>query len=112
MMFPLTVGKAPYPDYKALSIAQEDLGKLFPEFNGVAVRSQWGGYMDATPDHLPVIGELESAVGLLVASGFSGHGFGLGPSAGKRIVDLATVGQAEARNRACGYPSISRNLWS
>ena len=87
--------QGPYPDHKALARARLELGKLFPELDGIAVQAEWGGYLDSTPDALPLIGEVENVQGLLVASGYSGHGFGTGPIGGKRIVELATRGQAD-----------------
>ena len=42
------------------------------------------GYIDMTPDEIPVISPLDAVPGLFLASGFSGHGFGLGPGAGRR----------------------------
>ncbi len=38
----------------------------------------------------PAIGETAEVPGLIIAAGFSGHGFGIGPGAGKLIADLAT----------------------
>lgn len=47
----------------------------------------WAGMIDATPDVVPVIDAIESCPGLFLANGFSGHGFGIGPGAGKVIAD-------------------------
>ena len=44
-------------------------------------RASWAGYIDATPDAIPVIGEAGPA-GLVLATGFSGHGFAMGPIVG------------------------------
>jgi glycine/D-amino acid oxidase-like deaminating enzyme len=43
-----------------------------------------------TPDAVPVISPVESLPGLIIATGFSGHGFGIGPGAGKLASELAT----------------------
>lgn len=48
----------------------------------------WGGLIDLTPDALPVIDAPESIAGLVVAAGFSGHGFCLGPVSGLLCADL------------------------
>lgn len=87
--------EAPYPDHEALAKGHVVLGKIFPELKDVAVMSQWAGYIDATPDALPVVGKIDAVNGLLVASGYSGHGFALAPIVSKRIIELATTGQAE-----------------
>jgi glycine/D-amino acid oxidase-like deaminating enzyme len=44
--------------------------------------------MDVTPDAVPVIGPLANLPGLYLASGFSGHGFGIAPGAGHLLADL------------------------
>jgi glycine/D-amino acid oxidase-like deaminating enzyme len=46
-----------------------------------------------TPDELPVLGPVPGTEGLLVAAGFSGHGFALAPAAGDVLARLA-LGQA------------------
>ena len=46
--------------------------------------------MDATPDAVPVISPVDTICGLIVATGFSGHGFGIGPAAGHLVADIAT----------------------
>ncbi|NIB38050.1 FAD-binding oxidoreductase [Pseudomaricurvus alkylphenolicus] len=87
--------QAPYPDHKALAKAKRDLAALLPECQGIGIVAEWGGYLESTPDALPLIGQVEAVEGLLVASGYSGHGFGTGPIGGKRIIELATRGQAD-----------------
>ncbi len=53
----------------------------------------WGGLLDMTPDGLPVI-EATPVTGFIVAAGFSGHGFCLGPVTGQMLCELATRGAA------------------
>lgn len=43
-----------------------------------------------TPDWHPIIDELPAGSGLYVCSGFSGHGFKLGPAVGLMVADLVT----------------------
>ena len=102
--------EAPYPDHRALGKAREELGQLFPELKATAVLAQFAGYIDSTPDLLPVIGRVESADGLLVASGFSGHGFGVGPSVGKRLAKLVATGQADIPELFSPY-RFSNGAW-
>ena len=40
----------------------------------------WGGLIDMTPDGLPFLGEAQGARGVFIATGFSGHGFGIAPA--------------------------------
>jgi glycine/D-amino acid oxidase-like deaminating enzyme len=42
------------------------------------------------PDGIPVISPVPDLPGLTVATGFTGHGFGIGPAAGRLAADLAT----------------------
>ena len=42
------------------------------------------------PDAVPVISPVEKLKGFYLATGFSGHGFGLGPGAGKLMAQLVT----------------------
>ena len=48
----------------------------------------WGGLIDTTPDQVPVIGEVPYYPGFFVSTGYSGHGFGIGPGAGRLTADL------------------------
>ena len=43
-----------------------------------------------TPDEVPIIGPVEGASGVTVATGLTGHGFGLGPGVGLLAAQLAT----------------------
>ena len=44
--------------------------------------------IEASPDILPIICEAEALPGYFIATGFSGHGFGIGPGAGRAIADM------------------------
>jgi glycine/D-amino acid oxidase-like deaminating enzyme len=44
--------------------------------------------IDVTPDSLPVIGGVNNLPNLTLATGFSGHGFGTAPAAGRLVADL------------------------
>jgi glycine/D-amino acid oxidase-like deaminating enzyme len=78
----------PDPAQWILDEATAEIKKTFPVFAQVKIEEQWGGIIDATPDAVPVIGPLARIPGLFLASGFSGHGFGLGPGAGKLMAQL------------------------
>jgi len=83
---------APEPSLAILSDAIEKLRAAFPDFRKARIRKRWAGVMDVTPDGLPVISKVEAVPGLVLGTGFSGHGFGLGPGAGRVLADLATGG--------------------
>ena len=44
------------------------------------MESFWDGLIDMTPDGLPFLGEAQGARGVFIATGFSGHGFGIAPA--------------------------------
>ena len=79
----------PAPTDSLLQEGERNLVRSFPAFAGMQIEERWAGLIDATPDGVPVISEVPALPGLLVASGFSGHGFGLGPGAGHLAADLA-----------------------
>lgn len=64
--------------------------ELVPALEGSPVTAAWAGYVDSTPDGVPGIGEMSSLRGLVLAAGFSGHGFGIGPGAGHLIADIVS----------------------
>jgi glycine/D-amino acid oxidase-like deaminating enzyme len=80
----------PEPNVKMTDAAMARLTEAFPVFQGVKVAQRWAGLIDATPDAVPVISPVTNRSGLIIATGFSGHGFGLGPGAGRLAADLAT----------------------
>jgi glycine/D-amino acid oxidase-like deaminating enzyme len=80
----------PEPNRAFNQEAWDAMVKLYPQFSAVPIVQQWGGYIDVTPDVVPYIGPVSAVPGLTVATGFSGHGFGIGPGAGRLAADLAT----------------------
>jgi glycine/D-amino acid oxidase-like deaminating enzyme len=78
----------PEPAQWILNEAYAEIKKAFPAFVSTKIEEQWGGIIDATPDAVPVISSLAKIPGLFLASGFSGHGFGLGPGAGKLMAQI------------------------
>lgn len=83
----------PAPSRKAVALMLARAQALFPVLKNVGVRESWGSYIDSTPDAVPVISPVAGLKGFVLAAGFSGHGFGLGPAAGHLAADLA-VGDA------------------
>jgi len=58
---------------------------VYPALAGRVVVRSWAGLEAFTPDDLPVIGPVPGIDGLLVAAGFSGHGFALSPVVGDTL---------------------------
>jgi glycine/D-amino acid oxidase-like deaminating enzyme len=80
----------PAPNKTLNREARDAMIRLYPQFRDVPVVQEWGGYIDVTPDVVPYIGAVGAVPGLIVATGFSGHGFGIGPGAGRLAAELAT----------------------
>ncbi|MEA2732546.1 MAG: hypothetical protein QOF70_7021 [Acetobacteraceae bacterium] len=78
----------PKPKQGILAEARSVLAKAFPAFADMEVVESWAGLMDVTPDAVPVIDQVGHMPGFFVATGFSGHGFGIGPGAGRLMADL------------------------
>jgi glycine/D-amino acid oxidase-like deaminating enzyme len=78
----------PEPRQATLQEARSVLSRCFPAFARMDVAESWGGLIDVTPDAVPVIGEVPAVPGFFLATGFSGHGFGIGPGAGRLAADL------------------------
>jgi len=56
------------------------------------VVESWAGGIDVLPDGIPIIDAPRSHPGLVVATGFCGHGFALGPIVGKLLAQWVTSG--------------------
>ncbi|WP_232281610.1 NAD(P)/FAD-dependent oxidoreductase [Sagittula stellata] len=78
----------PKPDAKVIAQTLARGRALMPELNKVPVQAAWGGYIDSTPDGVPVIDADIGVPGLVLAAGLSGHGFGIGPGVGHLVADL------------------------
>ena len=78
----------PEPDKFVVDRARAATAEAFPVFRNAVVAESWGGMIDVMPDAIPVISPVETLPGFFVATGFSGHGFGIGPGAGKLVADM------------------------
>jgi glycine/D-amino acid oxidase-like deaminating enzyme len=65
----------------------------FPGFTDAAITGSYAGCYDVTPDWNPVISRT-GIDGLVVAAGFSGHGFKIAPAVGRLIADLVIDGRS------------------
>lgn len=77
----------PKPDLGALVATQDAFAAAFPGLGRPKLRAAWGGMIDTMPDLLPVIDHAPTP-GLTIATGMSGHGFGIGPGMGRVVADL------------------------
>ena len=89
---PAPVGTEPRPEPKNVAKKLKRIGDLVPEMQGLRLTRTWGGFVDMTPDFLPILGAVERIEGFYVATGFSGHGFAVGPIVGKLMAELILDG--------------------
>jgi glycine/D-amino acid oxidase-like deaminating enzyme len=80
----------PEPYQPILDQARQHLIAAFPAFRDMKVAESWGGVIDVTPDAVPVISAVDTVPGFFIATGFTGHGFGIGPGAGRLMAELVT----------------------
>lgn len=76
-----------------IDLTVEKVGKRFPGFSAPAITSSYAGCYDITPDWNPVISRT-ALEGLIVAAGFSGHGFKIAPAVGNLVADLVVNGRS------------------
>jgi sarcosine oxidase subunit beta len=91
--------------------------RVFPPLERAGLASMWAGLYEMTPDRHPIIGRTP-VEGLLVAAGFSGHGFQHAPIVGKLLAELVVDGAARTvaidelglERFAEGTPTAERNV--
>jgi sarcosine oxidase subunit beta len=67
---------------------------VYPSLARLPLARGWAGVEAFAPDELPYLGPVSGVAGLLVAAGFSGHGFALSPAVGEVLAGLALGGPA------------------
>lgn len=66
---------------------------LIPALLETNILRAWARPLEDTPDRMPIIGPVRGLQGYVLAAGFSGHGFCLGPIVGKLISELILDGE-------------------
>lgn len=59
-----------------------------PALKDAKVVRSWCGWLDMAYDGVPFISPVEEAPGLILACGFTGHGFGTGPAVGLMLAQM------------------------
>ena len=75
---------------------RRNLDAIFPQLANTPIIESWAGMIESSPDVVPIIDAIDELKGFHVATGFSGHGFGIGPGAGKAIASMLT-------GKDCGF---------
>lgn len=70
----------------------------FPLLEQAGLLSEWAGLYEVTPDEQAILGRLPGVEGVIVAAGFSGHGFMHGPIVGKLMAEEILEGRAHSIN--------------
>ena len=78
----------PAPNMRTLAAVQDAFARALPGLGRPSLRAAWGGMIDTMPDVVPVIDRVAAVPGLVIATGMSGHGFGIGPGMGRVVADL------------------------
>ena len=68
-----------------LGLYARTLTRTLPKLAGVRVLRQWSGCYDITPDGNPLVGPVDEVQGLILTSGFMGHGFMMAPIMGELL---------------------------
>jgi glycine/D-amino acid oxidase-like deaminating enzyme len=86
-------GLEPRPNPAKVRRSLVELQRVLPALPPLRIARSWAGYIDAAPDLVPVLGEVPAPRGFLLATGFSGHGFAMGPIAGRLVSELIVDGK-------------------
>ena len=84
----------PAPNMRFVRRMQDRFAQRFPHIGRPEIRNSWAGMIDTMPDVVPVVDRAPLA-GLIIATGMSGHGFGIGPGFGRVLARMATGQTAE-----------------
>lgn len=63
--------------------------KYIPKLADAKIVRTWAGYEDVCADGIPVISEIDEVPGMILACGFTGHGFGISPVVGQLLAQMA-----------------------
>lgn len=83
-----TLSVPPATSIHAPCICRAVMG-YFPRLADAKIVRAWGGWTDLCADGVPVISRIDEVPGVVLACGFSGHGFGSAPAVGKLLSEMA-----------------------
>ena len=75
-------------DFDAMVVTAEKAMHRVPVFEEANISRGWAGLYEISPDNHAILGKIPEVEGLILAVGFSGHGFQHGPAAGMAIAEL------------------------
>lgn len=80
----------PKPDQKNIDRMVKRFKARFPHIGPPEIAHSWAGMIDTMPDFVPIIDQTPKFSNLIIATGLSGHGFGIGPGFGMAVARMAT----------------------
>jgi len=80
-------------DWDFLERVVEPAVRRLPALAEAEISNGWAGLYETTPDHNAVLGPPTSVRGLMLANGFSGHGFMQAPAVGQLIAEWIVDGR-------------------
>lgn len=78
----------PPPDHALLDDVMASARGLYPQLADARPVERWAGLIDVLPDEVPALGPIDAVPGLFIATGLSGHGFGIGPGLGRAMAEM------------------------
>jgi sarcosine oxidase subunit beta len=83
-------------DFDSMVQTAEKAMHRVPVFEKAKINRGWAGLYEISPDNHAIMGKVPEVEGLILAVGFSGHGFQHGPAAGMAIAELIWNGKSES----------------
>ena len=94
------IGYSKATNYGELVRTVTNILKIVPAFRDLNIIRTWAGILDFTPDDNFIFGRVEEVEGLILACGFSGHGFALTPIIGQLLCELIVEGETSLPTEA------------
>lgn len=83
--------------------------EIFPDLADAKIVRTWAGWADQMKDGVPVL-EMYQRLGLVLATGFCGHGFGIAPAIGHELADLIVDGKTSIDINALRYDRFKAKI--
>ncbi|MGB7299712.1 MAG: FAD-binding oxidoreductase [Burkholderiaceae bacterium] len=78
----------PSPNMKTVERMRQRFAARFPGLGVPTIRHAWAGMIDTMPDIVPIVDRVPGLANVILATGMSGHGMGIGPGFGQVIARM------------------------
>ena len=78
----------PEPNMRIANKLLANFQKMYPDMPTAKIKTVWAGMIDVMPDIVPIVDHCAALPGLVIGTGMSGHGFGIGPGMGRVLAAL------------------------